>query len=258
MSTRVPTDSYDQLVWTLDESAAPWVSTGASPSVTLDKPNPYAPDVTIVPGIFGNAVIFNGEAGSLRFISQALGPAYTDGEIAANVTLSAWVYLRGFSLPAPHSAYSAIAAKAADRSGWFNPYASVGLYVDSTGNLVGLMAVSGTLVSWTGTSGLTLNTWNHVGFTFDGSTVKLYVNGALVKTATQAGVIDYGTHGPWMIGGDTSIEQNLYGAVDDVRWASTVRDASWFSTVYAQGTGGGGGGVVVTPSLAFNAGLAIP
>ena len=62
---------------------------------------------------------------------------------------------------------------------------------------------------------LALNTWSHLVGTFDGSALRLYVNGALAATSAAAGPLNSGS-GPSFIG---RLGQNLYpfqGSIDEV------------------------------------------
>ena len=90
-------------------------------------------------------------------------------------------------------------------------------------------------------------TWNHIGMTFDGTTVTLYCNGNSIGTATASGApqtISYG-NGPWFIGsnpanpsgGVSPHELSFGGIIDDVRIANTTRSASYFKQVYQAGIG---------------------
>jgi hypothetical protein len=74
---------------------------------------------------------------------------------------------------------------------------------------------SGADKSAVGTSTLTLNTWTHLAGTYDGTALRLYVNGALVATFAQTGSMT-ATTGALRIGGDFSNEF-FTGLIDEVR-----------------------------------------
>ena len=67
-----------------------------------------------------------------------------------------------------------------------------------------------------GTAALTANTWTHLAATYDGTTMRLYVNGAQVTSQPQTGSI--ATSGnPLQIGGDSIYGQYFAGMIDEVR-----------------------------------------
>jgi hypothetical protein len=83
-----------------------------------------------------------------------------------------------------------------------------------------------------------LNSWSHVGVTYDGSNIKLYVNGRLLTTTAFVGAIDYGAGGPWFLGSDPSgTSGGFLGQMQDFRIANIARDISWFRSVYTSATG---------------------
>jgi hypothetical protein len=80
--------------------------------------------------------------------------------------------------------------------------------------------------------------WIHIGLTYDGANVQLYVNGRLVASAANTGTISYDANGPWIIGcPPAGTDQNFYGRIHDLRIADIARPLSWFQGVYTNGTG---------------------
>jgi hypothetical protein len=67
-----------------------------------------------------------------------------------------------------------------------------------------------------GPAPLPLNTWSHLAVTYDGSQLRLYVNGALVATKAQGGTIPVSA-GPLRIGGNSIWGEWFKGAIDEVR-----------------------------------------
>jgi hypothetical protein len=81
--------------------------------------------------------------------------------------------------------------------------------------------------------------WCHVGGTFDGTTLKCYLNGELVNSAVWANPINYGAGNRWFIGSDhtgPNIGNQILGQVQDFRIANIARDLAWFQSVYRSGT----------------------
>jgi hypothetical protein len=80
-----------------------------------------------------------------------------------------------------------------------------------------------------GTAALPLNAWTHLATTFDGSTLKLYVNGTQVSSVTVAGPIVQ-TTGSLRIGGNTIWSEWFKGLIDDVRVYNRALTASELQT----------------------------
>ena len=67
-----------------------------------------------------------------------------------------------------------------------------------------------------GTAGLTTNTWTHVAGTYDGTTLRLYVNGVQVGSQAKTGSMPVSAN-PLQIGGDSIYGQYFPGSIDEVR-----------------------------------------
>ena len=67
-----------------------------------------------------------------------------------------------------------------------------------------------------GTAALTANTWTYLAATYDGATLRLYVNGTQVSSLAQTGNIATSTN-PLQIGGDSIYGQYFTGMIDEVR-----------------------------------------
>src|SRR5262249_28123429 len=67
-----------------------------------------------------------------------------------------------------------------------------------------------------GRAALPLNTWSHIATTYDGTTIRLYVNGALVRSRSAAGTIMTTTN-PLRIGGNAIRSEWFDGRIDEVR-----------------------------------------
>jgi PKD repeat protein len=84
-------------------------------------------------------------------------------------------------------------------------------------------AISTTLTNLSGTSLLPLNTWSHLAATYDGATMRLYVNGVQVASAPQTGPIAASSQ-PLTIG------SNWSGLIDEVRIYNRALSASQILT----------------------------
>jgi hypothetical protein len=76
---------------------------------------------------------------------------------------------------------------------------------------------------------LTLNTWMHLAFTYDGSTERLYVNGVLVASQAKTGAVQSST-GVLHIGGDSVWGEFFQGLIDEVRIYNRALSASEIQT----------------------------
>ncbi|MFL5733961.1 MAG: S-layer homology domain-containing protein [Chloroflexia bacterium] len=86
--------------------------------------------------------------------------------------------------------------------------------------------------NWYDSVPLIPNTWNHVAATYDGATVKIYLNGALVQSVASAGsIVD--RNDPTMIGrqGTTCNCNYLLGWVDEARIYNRALTAGEISTL---------------------------
>jgi hypothetical protein len=127
-------------------------------------------------------------------------------DLTNEMTLEAWVY------PAiPATNWTTIAVK--ESSGSFvyalvgNPVGLPGAYVfTSTQGLLGA----------TGPSALALNAWTHVAGTYDGVSLRLYVNGNEVANVPASGNIVTAA-GQFRMGGNSIWGEYFVGNIDDVR-----------------------------------------
>src|SRR6266446_866464 len=74
----------------------------------------------------------------------------------------------------------------------------------------------GTYAETFGTTILATNTWTHLAATYDGTTLRLYVNGVQVSSVAKTGTILTSTN-PLQLGGDSIYGQYFQGMLDEVR-----------------------------------------
>ncbi len=92
-----------------------------------------------------------------------------------------------------------------------------GLYANRSSNRPNAQVfVSGADRNVDGTTLLPLNTWSHLAATYDGTTIRLYVNGAQVGQQAQTGPIATST-GALRVGGTTIWSEWFAGRIDEVR-----------------------------------------
>jgi hypothetical protein len=164
-------------------------------------------NATWTTGYYGNALQFSGATNSYVTINDTSSLNLTTG-----LTLEAWV--NPSSLTNTGGNWCAAISKEHRNSGNDIAYA---LYAaDGTGAPPALhLLIGGKDVGLEGFVVIPLNTWTFLTGTYDGSTMKLYVNGTLVASKSQTGTVTTTTD-PLRIGGDWSAEM-FTGVIDNVR-----------------------------------------
>src|SRR5262249_2733922 len=71
-----------------------------------------------------------------------------------------------------------------------------------------------------GTAVLPVNSWTFLAVTYDGATIRFYVNGSLVASQAKTGAVP-GSVNPLQIGGDSIGGQYFSGLIDQIRIYST-------------------------------------
>lgn len=157
--------------------------------------------------------------------------------ITPEISVSAWVFIRKFS------GYGQIVSKQYTDGAWSSPFIAIGLYVNNSndGRWIAYVTTSGTLRTLLmGTNYIIPQcSWAHVGCTWDGTTLRAYLNGTQTATLVPGGgAIDYGiTPGDWFIGSipDTGTNDSPSMIIQDVRVANVVRPQSYFANIYYNG-----------------------
>ena len=150
-------------------------------------------------GKFGGALVFNGTS------SRVNVPDSASLHLSSGMTLEAWVDPASVS-----SAWRDVIYKGNDNyylEGTSDSGAGVpaggGIYAGSSAHAYGMGA-------------LPANTWSYLALTYDGATLRLYVNGALVASQAKTGAITSSTN-QLQIGGDSIYGQYFNGMIDEVR-----------------------------------------
>jgi hypothetical protein len=158
-------------------------------------------------GKFGGALSFTGSLGSWVTINDSRSLDLTKG-----MTLEAWV--DPTTLRSPDQDWVATISKEHQNSSndiAYALYAANGTGTPAAGHILVGSADYGTQ----GTSTISTKTWTFLAATYDGSTLKMYVNGTLVGSQHVGGSITT-TSNPLRIGGDWSGEM-FTGLIDNVR-----------------------------------------
>ncbi|HVK09974.1 MAG TPA: PKD domain-containing protein [Gemmataceae bacterium] len=154
-------------------------------------------------GRTGGALLFDGVDDWVT-IADAAGLDLTTG-----MTLEAWVR------PASAAGWDTILLKEGAGTSAGRAYALYGN--DPTVNRpAAFVNTGGADVSAAGTARLGVNSWAHLAATYDGITLRLYVNGVEVRSKAVAGPLRQ-TAGPLRIGGNAVWGEFFSGLIDDVR-----------------------------------------
>ena len=157
-------------------------------------------------GQYGDALLFNG-CGSVVTIPDSASLRLTTG-----MTLEAWV------LPTVVSnAWRDVIYKGND-----NYYLEATSYYTKP---AGGMIIGNSHVEAYGSSPLACNTWAHLAVTYDGTALRLYINGELVSCTPHTGNIKT-SNNPLQIGGDNIFGQYFAGLIDEVRMYNRGLSAS--------------------------------
>jgi Concanavalin A-like lectin/glucanases superfamily/Domain of unknown function (DUF1929)/Bacterial Ig domain/Glyoxal oxidase N-terminus/Glucodextranase, domain B len=149
-------------------------------------------------GKFGGALVFNGTSGLVTIPNSA------SLQLTTGMTLEAWV-----NPSVVNSAWRDVIYKGNDN------YFLEG--TSDNGGRPGAGGIFGGAGAVTyGTAALAANTWTHLVETYDGTNLRLYVNGALVSSLARTGNIATSTN-PLQIGGDSLFGQFFQGMIDEVR-----------------------------------------
>ena len=143
---------------------------------------------------FGSALYFNGSN------ARVTVPDSNSLDLTTGMTLEAWVH------PLSSHSWRDVVYK-----GWNDIY-----YLEASSDS-GPPAVGGiSFGEVKGTATLPANAWSHIAGTYDGSTLRMYVNGTQVASRARTGNISTSTTA-LTIGGDALYGQHFHGRIDEVR-----------------------------------------
>ena len=91
-------------------------------------------------------------------------------------------------------------------------------YMEATSANGGRAAVGGNSIGGDlySPAALTANTWSHLATTYDGATLRFYVNGVQVASRAQTGTLTASAN-PLQFGGDSLYGDYFQGMIDEVR-----------------------------------------
>jgi hypothetical protein len=126
-------------------------------------------------------------------------------DLTSRMTIEAWVY------PTTLSSWRTVILKEMSGSLSYALYA-----YDNAPRPAAYINTGGSDLSALGTAGIALNTWTHLAATYDGTTLRLFVNGTQVGSRATTGSIRTSTN-PLRIGGNVIWGEYFSGRIDEVR-----------------------------------------
>jgi chitodextrinase len=162
-------------------------------------------------GMYGGALVFNGTIAVVTVSNSA------SLDLTTGMTIEAWV-----NPSVVNSAWRDAIYKGKD-----NYYLEVTTTSGSAPGVGGTFRTSDKILY--GAAALPTNTWTHLAGTYDGNTVRLYVNGTQVASAAQTGSMATSTN-PLQIGGDSLYGQFFQGIIDEVRIYNVALTAAQIQT----------------------------
>jgi hypothetical protein len=154
-----------------------------------------------ISGKYGSALAFDGVN------DKVVVPDSNSLDLTTKLTLEAWVYPTGAM-----SSWDTILMKEQPPSNLLYV-----LYANGDSNVPNGWLWLGSEQGILGTSTLPLNTWSHLALTYDGATLRFYVNGQLVQSRAQTGSLPV-TTGVLSIGANSIWpDETFLGRIDEIR-----------------------------------------
>jgi Concanavalin A-like lectin/glucanases superfamily/Chitobiase/beta-hexosaminidase C-terminal domain/Family of unknown function (DUF6298) len=186
-------------------------------------------------GKFGTALSFNGVNNVVRI------PAAAALNLSAGMTLEAWI-----KPTAAQSGWRTIMQREVDAY-FLNASNSNGPLLPSGGG-----TFNGTVAYVSGSTPNAVNTWTHVALTYDGTTLRLYVNGVQAASQARTGSVQTNSNPLW-IGGNSPYGEYFQGLIDEVRvYNRALSLAEIHTDMNTPISGGGSTNPPVSPPPNFN------
>jgi chitodextrinase len=166
-------------------------------------------------GKFGGALSFNGASSYVSILDSS------SLDLTTGMTLEAWI--NPSLLGSGGATWKTVLFKELPGGMAYSLYAN-----NNVGRPTGQVNVSGEKNA-AGTSQLPVNAWSHLTTTYDGSALRLYVNGALVSTTSVSGNISV-SNGALKIGGNSVWGEWYSGLIDEVHIYNRALSASEIQT----------------------------
>lgn len=210
--------------WQLEEiSASRYDQSGNSNTLTDSGSTIYGM------GVYGKGADF--ERDSSQYLSIADG-SQTNLQLSNNLTIDAWIKLESYG--SSSTARANIVRKGNSATSNMSYSFEVGGSNSGNSFLSAQISTSGTAFTSTHTSTTPLNlgTWYHVGWTYNGTTSILYLNGNRISSQAMSGTPNNDSQ-PFYIG--INYDDYFDGIIDDVRVYNYARTPGQFALDYSQG-----------------------
>lgn len=213
-------ETQPALLWQFEEDEPPFVAGGTVGEVTLSPDSGSQPTTGESSPVQTPAVDLDGSFG-------LWSPATAAGEVPSEITIDAWVYPRQAASGESHYVGKFFGGDPSDP-----PYSVEIAEVD--GNLVPRIAIHGQLYGPSGDA-IPRDQWSHIAMTYDGTTLRGYVNGTETVSLALPGTpspIDWGQHSAWFVA------PGLDGMIADVRIEPRARTADEIYDLFSRGPSG--------------------
>jgi len=188
---------------------------------------------SMAPGKIGSGLAFIGDG------EKVVIPDTTGNDIDDHLSISMWIKPSGYADVSSGTALGTLAGKWYSGSiigeWWFELRSGGLVLVVQKNNPPGTYVMD----SLQATVTAPLNQWSHVGATFDGGVIKLYLNGQMVATKTSTTVTGLETQefqrDYILLGGLTGNSYDYNGYMDEVRIDKVVRTDAEFRQIFEAG-----------------------
>src|SRR6266700_2178255 len=191
--------------------------------------------VSYAAGEVGQAFTFNG-------VNQVVGvPSATSLNPTNGLTQEAWIYVSSYPTN------NAVSIFGKDDPYGVRQYLLGLAYVNNQWVLRAHVGVTGGFYYYNGTTNIQSQTWYHVAMTYDGSSLKIFINGSQDGSASVTGPIITGTP-RLLIGGSVPGPWNLNGLVDELSIYNRALSQTEIQSIYNAGAAGKVNPNCVSPS----------
>jgi hypothetical protein len=241
--------SYDEATltnWTLTDPGPPWMNVSDTGTANMTVSVTIGPGKTPIETTMGGlaCVQFFGNTVGGNFSNGIYSPSNTNGVQSFQAEYKESLSVKASFFPTNLGSdgdFGSIVVKRLEVWPLPGPAAQDAVVIDllntNDGQWVVGLASSNTVLNAVAesTHKFTLNNWQTVGFSYDGTTIRTYKDGVATVTLAMVGNVFYGNHAPWSIGanssntsGGTGASNAVHGCIRHVQVSNLIQPASWF------------------------------